>query len=202
MNSKYESKYTVATTQAAGCALRPHGFTVVEVIVTLAVGAILLALAVPALSGYIRSVRAVSETNDFVGALNRARSEALVRVGNMKLCASDTTATTPVCGGVWNDGWILFNDCDDDGTPDTATATCDTDGDGTAETNESLIRVGKPMDGGDGITGSTNTIVYLSNGALQSGAPQTFDVCVYGKDTGSQIGVNAIGRIMTTEVAC
>ena len=184
---------------------RVRGFTIVEIAITLAVGAILVALAIPNVAGFVRTVRATSETNDFVGVLNRARSEALFRVGNMKLCASDTSVATPVCGGgaTWNDGWILFNDCNSDGTPDTGTNTCDTDGDGTAETNETLVRVGDAPSGGDTLSGTVTEIVFLSNGTPLSGA-QSFDVCTHGHDSSGLISINAVGRINTSQgtVSC
>lgn len=197
-NHHIEASYRLPTPQPAARTAQVRGFTVVELAVTLAVGAILLALAIPSLSSYVRSTRVVSEANGFVGALNRARAEALIQLGNVRLCASNTATT---CSGTWNDGWILFNDCDTDGVPDLATATCDTDGDGTAETNETLIRIGNPSTGTNNTASGGSFIVYEADGSVSAGVG-TFTVCVSGHDTGSLIDVNAQGRIRTNEVGC
>ena len=179
-----------------------RGFTLVELMITLTVAAILLAIAIPSVSFMVRSVRSTSATNDFVGALNRARNEALVQPGNVVFCASNNnSASSPNCAGTWNDGWIIFNDCDNDQTPDYTTATCDIDGDGTAETNETLIRTGAALGADDDIGGTANAIVYLSNGTVDGiNTAQTFDVCMHGVETGSRIEVNPVGRIMTSDM--
>jgi type IV fimbrial biogenesis protein FimT len=90
------------------------GFTLVELMVTLAVFGILALAAVPAFNGYVNSNRLISETNTIVGALNFARSEAIKRRANISVCRSDNGTSCTGTAGTWNVGWIVFVNTDND----------------------------------------------------------------------------------------
>lgn len=70
----------------------------VELMVTLAVLAIVLSLAVPSFNTLIQNNRMTTRANDVVTALNLARSEAIKRGAN---------ATVTATGGNWNSGWTV-----------------------------------------------------------------------------------------------
>ena len=53
------------------------GFTLIELMVTLAVAAILLAIAIPSFNSLLVSSRLTTAANDFVNALAIARSSAI-----------------------------------------------------------------------------------------------------------------------------
>ncbi len=95
---------------------RPRGFTLIELMITLAVAAIVFAIALPAFDDFVRNNRRAGAVNEFIAAANLARSEALRRASRMTLCrTNDPTNASPTCGaggsGVgWEDGWIIFND--------------------------------------------------------------------------------------------
>ncbi|MGY4490697.1 GspH/FimT family pseudopilin [Pseudomonas sp. TE3610] len=72
---------------------RRNGFTMVEMIVTVAILAIMAAIAAPAFTRLIASNRADSETGDFYRALTYARVEAIDRGLNVRI--------TPATPGVW-----------------------------------------------------------------------------------------------------
>ena len=65
------------------------GFTLIELMITLAISAILLSVAAPAYQSFIGSTALTTATNDLVAALNMARSEALKRDGQVSLRAAD-----------------------------------------------------------------------------------------------------------------
>ena len=78
--------------------------------VTLAVAAILLAIAVPALRVFIQNNREDAEADSLLSSLDYARSEAVKRDANVEVCASAVdTSTTPTCSDstAWNTGWIV-----------------------------------------------------------------------------------------------
>ena len=76
---------------------RNRGFTLMEMLVTLAVVAIVASLAVPSFQNMIATQRVRSAANDLVTALNLARSEAVKR--------NRIVTVTPA--GTWADGWTV-----------------------------------------------------------------------------------------------
>ena len=66
-----------------------QGFTLIELMITLAISAILLSVAAPAYQSFIGSTALTTATNDLVAALNMARSEALKRDGAVTLRGGD-----------------------------------------------------------------------------------------------------------------
>lgn len=93
--------------------MKQHGITLVELLITIAVLAIVLALAVPGYGSLVNSVRLAGLTNELVSSLNLARSEAIKRGVRVTVCKSaNPMAADPDCqtGGSWQDGWILFVD--------------------------------------------------------------------------------------------
>lgn len=89
--------------------MKIHGFTLLELMITIAVAAILLGLAVPNMHTFIQNNRIAGQTNDILAALNLARSEALKRNREAWLCPSQNAHTnTPSCSGNdWTDGWLV-----------------------------------------------------------------------------------------------
>lgn len=86
-----------------------RGLSLIELMVTVVVLAIILAVAVPAFQGTIASNRLTTSTNDLLSAMAMARSEAIRRGGRVTVCKSaDGTACTTAGG--WEQGWIVFTD--------------------------------------------------------------------------------------------
>lgn len=88
---------------------RQAGFTLIELMTTLVVAGLVLAMAVPSYSRFVASSRLVEQTNDLIGALNIGRSEAIRRNATVTLCraASDAATTCATSDANWGN-WILL----------------------------------------------------------------------------------------------
>lgn len=89
--------------------MKNHGFTLLELIITIALAAILLGLAVPNMRDFIQNNRMTGQTNEFVTALNIARSEALKRNHPVSICPVNE-AGTGCTGNDWSVGWLVYVD--------------------------------------------------------------------------------------------
>lgn len=96
---------------------RQAGVTLLELIVTIAVAAILLALAVPSFTSVINGNRITAAANELMAGIQSARMEAIRRNARVVLCRSDNGLTCKTGGGDWQ-GWISFVDTDANNTPD------------------------------------------------------------------------------------
>jgi type IV fimbrial biogenesis protein FimT len=101
---------------------QPRGFTLLELIVTLAVLAILAVAAMPNLMATVNGNRLAAASNELLASLQSARFEAVRRNRRTAVCLSpDPGAAAPVCGtGGANGarGWLVFVDANRNGTFD------------------------------------------------------------------------------------
>ena len=102
-------------TVTAGSARGHAGFTLLELMVTLAVLGVLAIIAVPAFNEATLSSKLSSYASSFQASLRVARSEAIKRNATITMCRS-SDGTTCAGSGTWQQGWIVFNDADADGT--------------------------------------------------------------------------------------
>lgn len=94
------------------------GFTVIELMVTITLLGILLALGVPSFTSALKSNRATAEVDKFLGALNLARVEAIKRNGTVRICKSSDGESCGNGAVDWHDGWIIWADNDADNVMD------------------------------------------------------------------------------------
>ncbi len=101
------------------------GFTLLELMVSMALMVILISIGVPNFTSFIKDNRLRAVTNSFVMDVNFARSEAIKRGTQVFLCRSaDPQASTPSCGGSsndWSTGWLLFASEDSNSVYDSGT---------------------------------------------------------------------------------
>ena len=88
------------------------GVTLIELMITISIAAILLAAGTPSFMKMLAQNRLEARERDFVSSLNIARSEAVLRNARATICHSDDGTS---CSGEWEDGWIVF--VDDGATP-------------------------------------------------------------------------------------
>ncbi|MFZ1829000.1 MAG: GspH/FimT family pseudopilin [Candidatus Competibacteraceae bacterium] len=174
---------------------RQCGFTLTELIITVAIAAIVIAIGVPAFQDTMRSNRMVTHTNDFIGSLNLARSEAIKRGRRVALCKSTDGAACTNADN-WEKGWIVFVDVNNNAAVDAG---------------EVVIRAHGPLDGDNTLkqevgTSVSNYISYspdgftrLINGAFQAGT-LSFDLCSGGQK--NEIILSSTGRARLRKVSC
>jgi type IV fimbrial biogenesis protein FimT len=156
------------------------GFTLIELMVTIAVLGILLSIAIPSFQNMMFSNRITAQANQVITALNYARSEAVKRAATATVCSTNGGVA---CAGStnWTTGWMVF---------------ADTDGDGTVDGGEAVLRVWPALDGGNTLnkSGIQSRVTFTSTG-FASGFMTTFRLCdERGKDDARAITINAMGR--------
>src|SRR5215469_5619127 len=98
--------------------MRQRGFTLTELLVVTAIVAVLLGIGVPSYRYITNSYRMSSEVNGLLGDLQFARSEAIKEGQMVTACVSRDGATCDVGSTTWQEGWIVFQDVNNDQTVD------------------------------------------------------------------------------------
>jgi type IV fimbrial biogenesis protein FimT len=158
------------------------GFTLIEIMVALVLAAILLGIATPSFSEFVRNARIASAANGVLAAMHAARTEAIKRRAPVTVCASgNPTSDSPTCDADGDfSGWLLF--VDDDGDPDPLAST-GKEGNGSFEPDkgEILLRTsGRPQEGLD-VLPSTVYVQFGANGFQRrdmDAAPDDVDILI------------------------
>lgn len=88
-----------------------HGVALVELLIVLAIAAVLVGLAAPDLRGMILRHRLDAAVGDLFGAIDLTRSQAIARGSRVQLVPLDAGGTN------WSSGWVVFVDTDGDRRP-------------------------------------------------------------------------------------
>lgn len=174
--------------------MNQSGATLLELMVVLAVSAILLGIGIPSFASFTSNSRLASATNEMLSSLHLARSEAIKRRSRAAMCPS---ATGDACAesGDWDQGWVVFHDANNNAELDT---------------DEVVIMVRQGLSTGMRLTGNSTVSHYISfapdggskhvSGAWQAG---TLTVCNKEGTSGParQIVISKTGRPRTTVLA-
>lgn len=162
--------------------MRRRGFTLVELLVVLAVAAILLTMAVPGYAFLANASRLAAATNDLMTAVQLARSEAIKRGVRVTVCKSGGSVTACDAAADWQSGWLVFVDTGAQGVVDGGDAVL-----WVRASSEPQIEIDT--------TNFSDYISYRANGVSQGGnnlATGRFSLCLAGSQR--DIIVNNTGR--------
>jgi len=127
---------------------RTLGFTMIEMLMTIAIAAILMGIAIPSFRYITNSNRIASELNGLLGDLQLARAEAIKEGRFVTVCESDDGANCSNSPN-WQNGWIVFSDLTNVGVWDAG---------------ETYIRKQKRFSGTDSFTAAQSVITFNREG--------------------------------------
>lgn len=144
---------------ASKCGVK--GFTLVELMVTVSVLGILIALAAPSFQSLIERVRIEGQVNKLKNDMSYARTEAMRTGQTVHICKRAGTSTT-ACGtgslNNWEQGWLIFADLS---TPPN----------NRIDTGETALRIGDPLSNNTVAFSLTNTLAQNGFGFTAQGLP-------------------------------
>ncbi len=147
------------------------GFTVVELMVVVAIIAVLAAAAAPNMGQFLAAKRAEDAARRIANDLTFARSEAVKRNAPVLLCANVSgTCAAASAAADWAEGWRICHDLNADGN-------CDT----SAPADPNPMRVQSAPLGNSSVTGPLSRLRFNADGSLT--ATDLTDFIVVGSGT-------------------
>ncbi|WP_374672953.1 GspH/FimT family pseudopilin [Ideonella sp.] len=152
---------------------RPSGFTLVEMLVTFAIAAVLVALAAPAMTSFLAEQAAAGNADELASDLRFARSEAVKRSASITVCASSDGST---CGEDWAAGWII-------------------------SAGDNLLKVQNGLRAMDHVDADADSVTFAPNGLVSDGGGSGFTFVPTGGDTNLQrvVQLDVQGKVQVTK---
>lgn len=155
---------------------KEKGFTLIELMVTVAVLVIVLSIAIPSFSNMLLNNRISTTAYEVQAAMQLARSEAVQRKRVVTLCRANAAFTKCEDGKDWTQGWLLV-------------------------AGDDVLNIWQSKSGLD-VNGPSTSISFLGNGMSQGDS----EVGVQGQDCPNgvqhKVQVNSMGRIRLEKSTC
>jgi type IV fimbrial biogenesis protein FimT len=158
------------------------GFTIIELMVTVSVAAILASIALPNLTALMTKYRLTNENTDLMLDFVSARSEAATRSTRITVCQSSDGLSCSTGG--WDTGHIVF--------VDKATI-------GSVDAGDEILRVSAAIKSGDTMASSTadTSVTYDASGSPS--ANFTISTCKSGY-SGAKVIIYPTGRVRSDKI--
>lgn len=193
----------MSTPQALTRLASSRGLTLIELMMAIAVGAILVALAAPGFQQALGKNRLSTAASELTGAVQLARTEAIRNNRRVTLCRSEDGSACSSASSTWP-GWIVF---------------VDTDGDGLRDSNEPVVKAGTipsplQVQSSAALTTAGERITFRGDGTARAGSGQqllagTLSVCIPVTDPADNVrdvslafGSRTVVRKRNTAGAC
>jgi type IV fimbrial biogenesis protein FimT len=166
---------------------RQSGLTIVELMITVAIAAVLLGIALPAFNGFIEQQTLTTQVNSFLLSVQYSRSEATRQGTNVSMISLDASDDA----NEWGPGWCVAV-----GTP----ANCPAAG---AVTSLRRFDATAPNTlTGEGALNTVDRLTFNARGLLVGAAGGTLELCGSTGSSGRRISLAATGRASSSEVVC
>jgi prepilin-type N-terminal cleavage/methylation domain-containing protein len=159
-----------------------RGFTLIELMVVLAISAILLFIGVPSFQNMSENNRLSSAINEIHGNLTFARNQAINQISYVTVCPLDQNNE---CSTNWINGMDIFIDEDKDGVFD------DDDG-------ETLLKKATPFNANDTLTFHNIKSITFTPDGLINGSADEFLYCTTNNKKGVSITYSGLAKIIDT----
>ena len=170
-----------------------RGFSLLELMVTVAIMAILGTLAVPSFQTLLQANKTRAVASELLASLNLARSEAARRGQPVSVCPSSNGSSCATGSTDWDKGWIVF--VNEDGASERSAPAVDA--------NEQVLQVRQDLPTRITVrpnSNFTNGITFLRTGLVWGLGTGTFAVCANGDLNKSQaILVIATRSVLATD---
>lgn len=167
---------------------RQCGFSLIELMVTIGVLAIMLMIAMPAFSNFITSNRLTAQINELLGDLRTARNEAAARSRSVRVCIAASGTACATSGSDWAAGRIIW---------------ADTNGNAALDASE-IIKYVPALEGSVTLVASgptdTSTVSFVPQGNLAVASAWTFKLCAPGSTTGRELVLPISGRAAAKKI--
>lgn len=167
------------------------GVSFVELMVVMAIMAVLMGVVIPEMRSYIKNARLSTQATELVSDIAFARTEAATRGRRVTMCVSTNNSTCAGSGTPWTSGRIIF---------------VDTDGNGLRASTEPFLRVGGVTTEDATITVSgfanDNYIGFMPYGGMMPETPGGFKICLTDWESGRTVTVSRNGRPVISRSDC
>lgn len=158
--------------------MKKSGFTITEMLVTLSILAILLAIAGPSFKEFMSSSKMVSNANGMIGAFNYTRMEAIKRGSRVNIGQ---------LGSDWTSGIVVW---------------VDNDSDGSLDAGEEL-RLWPAFDSGSTVTSANGNSSFSFSAMGEVNNDDQLTICDdRSGEEGMQVSILASGAVVAEKVNC